>query len=395
MMHFRDPTDKKSSGRQSLTRTVDSFSSTPLSDADSSYVIPSGPRIVCPDNTPHFLLVPAVNPQIVFIDTISSTQKVANWELWDQPALRSGHFRPTSKDLPYSVETVPGGKHLGVVATRLIKAGELVVSEKPTFVLNLLKLDEKYLDDGPMQLSALSLLAPERRDGYMSLYNCFEKEHPPPSGILRTNYLPVDITPTPDVGDACGVKGIFELLCRANHSCSPNVNYFFDFATFSGQFWAVRDIQPGEEICIQYLWLLRTREKRREVGEEYFRFTCQCRICSRSHAESEQGDARRLFIDSLMPDIETPSLANDKLNEDVTIQQLEDAVKYAEEEELFVFIGRIRIAGAKLLIEQQSWVEAGAWARLAKDAFVRSQGPSSYNVKACEGLLEDIRAHTK
>lgn len=289
---------------------------------------------------------------------------------------------------------MPGGKNLGLVATRFIKAGELIISEKPPFVLNLLNLDEDtYMDDGVTQQSALSLLTPQRREGYLSLHNCFGDEYPLTSGILRTNYLPVDVTPTPNVDDPCGVKGIFPHLCRANHSCSPNASYFFDVTTFSGQFWAARDIQPNEEICIQYTWALKGRDRRREVGQEYFRFTCQCSTCTLPEAESKVSDVRRLFIEELLPNVESPALADDKLAQDATIEQVEQAAKYAKEEGLFHFVGRIRFAGAKLLLQQQRWVEAEALGKEAKEAFFRCQGPSSYNVQACDGFLQDIRAH--
>ena len=241
-------TDKESSAQQSLIQENSHDVLTATIIAGVTSVILSDPHIVClaphlGDEAPHFPLISPTQSQVVIINTLSSIQNIAKWKLWDQPHISSSPFQPealpSSHNLPCSVQGIPGSKNLGLVATRFIKAGELIISEKPPFVLNLLNLDEDtYMDDGVTQQSVLSLLTSQCRESYLFLHNCFRDKYPLTSGILRTNYLPVDVTPMPDIDDPCSIKGIFPHLCRVNHSCLPNASYFFDVTTFSGQFWA-------------------------------------------------------------------------------------------------------------------------------------------------------------
>ncbi|KAK0199729.1 hypothetical protein DFS33DRAFT_1267930 [Desarmillaria ectypa] len=62
-----------------------------------------------------------------------------------------------------------------------------------------------------------------------------------------------------------------------NHDCSPNVRKQREGRSM--QFYATRDIEAGEELCISYIDVNDPVEKRREELASEWYFTCLCRRC--------------------------------------------------------------------------------------------------------------------
>lgn len=80
-----------------------------------------------------------------------------------------------------------------------------------------------------------------------------------------------------------GALGVFPNGARLNHSCVPNVHHSFNPTLGKLTVHAVRDIQEGEELVMNYIgsrchfW---PREKRWEYLRSKYGFTCQCEACS-------------------------------------------------------------------------------------------------------------------
>ncbi|KAI1326959.1 hypothetical protein F5Y16DRAFT_373323 [Xylariaceae sp. FL0255] len=78
---------------------------------------------------------------------------------------------------------------------------------------------------------------------------------------------------------------IFLETSRLNHSCDPNVGYHtrierqdrHEQGRWTG--WAMRDIKEGEELCISYIQIYETKEKRQNDLKERWGFDCQCSRC--------------------------------------------------------------------------------------------------------------------
>jgi hypothetical protein len=78
-----------------------------------------------------------------------------------------------------------------------------------------------------------------------------------------------------DVGRLC-----FPSASLFNHSCLPNAWAYTDDKSPSIRIIAIRDIDPGEEICISYLNGGASVEKNRQTLSKQFGFSCQCDQCS-------------------------------------------------------------------------------------------------------------------
>lgn len=87
-----------------------------------------------------------------------------------------------------------------------------------------------------------------------------------------------------------GALGIFPNGARLNHSCVPNVHHAFNPTLGKLTVHAVRDIQEGEELVMNYIgckchfW---AREKRWEYLRSKYGFTCQCEACSDTSKASD------------------------------------------------------------------------------------------------------------
>lgn len=299
-----------------------------------------------------------------------------------------------------------------MVASRAIKTGELILSEMPTFVIRG-TLEEPDLKEGIIHKAAWDLLDPQRREVLLSLSNSFAPEdqaHVP--GIHSTNWYHSSITERVDPEHGLDIHSLYETLSRANHSCSPNTQYTFHWDIFSGQFHALRDIEAGEEISIQYWALLVDWETRQKDLVDHFRFQCTCAPCSFTGEAREQSNRRRDYLCGLSdPPLEygftavdleelsqalngktEPSVAGDGVTREEMLEKIRQGIAYAEEEELFAHIPRMQLWSAALLMQLGKNDEAKEWARKGRDGIARVEGHDSYNTKYWANALRDILA---
>nr|AEE61677.1 unknown [Dendroctonus ponderosae] len=76
--------------------------------------------------------------------------------------------------------------------------------------------------------------------------------------------------------------GLYARQSCANHSCDPNAEISFVHNNYRLSLIALKDIQPGEEICISYLGDCdneRSRHSRRKTLMENYLFACECSKC--------------------------------------------------------------------------------------------------------------------
>ncbi|KAJ7616366.1 hypothetical protein DFH06DRAFT_1012975 [Mycena polygramma] len=360
------------------------------SQVTSGAVVSTEPRIICSDpslaqfDVAHILFIPPQQPQIALVDTLKHCREIAKWPVWRSylPGRREGV--PSEASEPLVVVEDIAGKGRGMVAKALIKAGTLVLSEKPIFVINasVSRSASHTNENGILQDLGISGLAKEKREKFMELKNSFPERNPT-VGRLSTNYLTIDLSPTPDL--ASEVRACFETLSRANHSCMPNANYFFHFPTFSGQFWAMRDIQAGEEITIMYVNILQGTAERQADTQRLYRFVCSCSACNVDETARKRSDVRRRVLGSLSASIDDPSKMSS-----LSFAHLSSALQWATKEECWGQIPRIRMAGIGVLFTERKSQEARIWTQEAKSAFQRIEGPGTDNVKNMAEILRKL-----
>ena len=108
---------------------------------------------------------------------------------------------------------------------------------------------------------------------WMSLADAFAKSDAgkTPVGVFHSNAF----------GKRDGFLGanLYELLCRSNHSCEPNIKAQWH-ADDEVVVAALHDVAQGEELRLSYKHVAGyTTQQRRELLKSEYNFVCTCRLC--------------------------------------------------------------------------------------------------------------------
>jgi SET domain len=116
---------------------------------------------------------------------------------------------------------------------------------------------------------------------YNSLFNATAtlKPNEPLSGIFQTNALPCGANETNLEAQPAYEHGIFVVGSRFNSSCTPNVNAYWNLDSNEMEFRVMRNIEIGEELCIAYCDILKSRDERRKILKQVWNFDCHCDGC--------------------------------------------------------------------------------------------------------------------
>ncbi|KAJ7772050.1 hypothetical protein DFH07DRAFT_913816 [Mycena maculata] len=238
---------------------------------------------------------------------------------------------PTSPT--FRVDAIPG-KGMGLVSTRALKAGDLILSERPLLIIvrgmPVLRpygfTEEQYIQYSFEHLATcvqvcLNRMRPEARAAYMALANSHPKDTCGPiMGILRTNGLCLDGLRPGVENEWKSYSAVCKDISRLNHSCSPNTQPRFDMVSLSYQLFAVRDIAAGEELTYQYTDAARSAAARK-AGLKPYDFVCSCVACKAGPASNARRAAIAAFrasgqawiLDRTLPDDWFPSKCREQL----------------------------------------------------------------------------------
>lgn len=185
------------------------------------------------------------------------------------------------------------GKGMGMVARRKLYPGDLILSEKPLFVM-----PEEVFDSGPEVSEewldrAINRLTCVKRELFMSLSDCRNALDPGYLGRFYTNCMFYDETFTV----------VCPVMARANHSCRPNAEFVDRVDLGVNELRTMYVIEAGEEICINYLAMSEeacdVRDVRREYLRRYYGFQCVCRACTLEDNELEEEEILRETLKEL------------------------------------------------------------------------------------------------
>ncbi|KAJ7608657.1 hypothetical protein FB45DRAFT_805842 [Roridomyces roridus] len=204
-------------------------------------------------------------------------------------------------------------KGFGLFSTRDLKAGQLILSERPllvsargipvcappSFILAQRRQHTLNQLEKAVSFSVNHRMRVKDRDGFMALKNSHLHDGSGPVvGIMRTNGLSLEGLRPGVTDDLKSYNAVCENISRFNHSCSPNVDVRFDIQSFCYQVFAVRDIAAGAELTYSYVPIDRSTAQRNESLEPYD-FVCTCTAC-----QDPESDARRAsLIDAGPPDV--------------------------------------------------------------------------------------------
>lgn len=167
----------------------------------------------------------------------------------------------------YYIKASPG-KGLGMFATRDIRKGTRILSEKPFFTLSNRPRISESDPYAPNDISkAFDRLPASEQRKFMGLH-CPKR----PGCSLGVSIYEAN----------CFEMGSGTCICldasRINHSCVPNAHYSWNSSIQRQTLHAVKDISKDEEITISYCSAIRTLEERKRDLEPYV-FTCSCPAC--------------------------------------------------------------------------------------------------------------------
>lgn len=196
---------------------------------------------------------------------------------------------------PIIFKNLPG-RGVGVVATRLIPSGSIILQEDAIMTLPgppatatlpfLEDLVEGYINCKPETRRRLLTLHAYPRSGHedvvRGLFAGAKPKDQPTQEELDFVWRLYSIFTTNDFDDTDTSKcSLYLEASRFNHSCVPNCDYGHmrngRYSTITIR--TVRDIQPDEELTLTYLINYEPREKRRADTKRGWGFECNCPAC--------------------------------------------------------------------------------------------------------------------
>lgn len=199
------------------------------------------------------------------------------------------------KELAYEISYLPG-KGQCMIARRDMRAGEVIVTEKP--LINMPDSVYSYEDMRDIETwldRHMNRFSSEERIAFFDLADCRTpaltdgKEEKSALGIFFTNDMNFD-------GDAA----VFPIISRANHSCVPNADFVTRGERRVQEIIATSNIAAGEEITLSYLHAASEGSEGKKERQGYTRlwygFQCRCGACSLDGQELILDEAARTRV---------------------------------------------------------------------------------------------------
>ena len=206
---------------------------------------------------------------------------------------------------PWKIVSVEG-KGKGVIATKKIKKGDVVMKEMPV-----LAFDEECYNNNPenltlelqnfgMQLLEQFMKQPEKiQKEILDLHH----EKPEESTVMLKLFDIFNCNKTTVDDVFSSGEAVYLTISRINHSCSPNVLWSHKRSNrMMKEVRALRDIDVGEELCASYLanyYVYATSSERKTVLQQGWKFECKCRVCNLPDDEQEENDKKRMKMKKL------------------------------------------------------------------------------------------------
>ena len=278
-------------------------------------------------------------------------------------------------DVAFEVVELPG-KGKGVVSTRAIQAGELILAEAPAFTTGMRRTE-------PMIAAAVDKLSASDRLIFHSLALSDNKAALGSLlGRMETNGI--------EMASASGAsqQGLFLLGSRFNHSCTPNVARTWDGGLGKERFVASVDIDKGVELEIYYDGLYKRQHERQHELHDKFGFWCKCRACVFTGTELADSDRRRIRIDETRDDL--PQLISQPAR---FVKLAKVALAALEREGLYTGRAAFAYDCFQASVAWSDLEAAKLWAARNLELQKREAGVGSSEYKRIETLKANPRAH--
>ncbi|KZP23668.1 SET domain-containing protein [Athelia psychrophila] len=245
-------------------------------------------------------------------------------------------------------------KGLGAFATRPFHRGDLILAERPLYILRL------------NILAAVENLSEDDRGQFHSLKNG-----------QRCGSAIISIHETNAFAAGDGEIILCPIASRFNHSCSPNARYSWHAPSGHLRIFCLRDIAVGEEICVCYIAARRVygspRSDRQKRLETSHGFVCACTACTLPGSLQNISDTRRSLVNKIWESIPyfPPNQTTNRLREIVRGIHLLEEDGYAADADDFTNDAAAICAG------HSDWESVKYWATKTYQTRVAEFGKDS------------------
>ncbi|GAB1310619.1 SET domain-containing protein 5 [Madurella fahalii] len=307
---------------------------------------------------------------MVLITTARNAYLAANF-----PNLPRSSIEPTA----YYEAEVPG-KGIGLIANRTIRKGEIIFQHLPSLLIQStphLDLEAEVREN--LYQSALDKLPEAAREKFLrqmgdTVYRKVEKNSFRIFMDGKRKYS--------------AHLGIYPDVSRFNHDCRPNVHY--RLANITHTTVAVRDIQPGEELTISYIYGQAVKSER-QTQLKAWGFDCSCSQCTLSSLESAASDARIRQIKELEEEIEQ-KMSKDR-GAGVRPEMGGKLVELYLAERLDAYLAPAYTRAALIYSMFGNEEKAREYAAEAVEALEREYGSHATDIESMRKLAENPKSH--
>ncbi|KAK4194846.1 hypothetical protein QBC40DRAFT_187244 [Triangularia verruculosa] len=272
------------------------------------------------------------------------------------------------------------GKGNGFVADRLIKKGEVIMQRQPSFLVHAdAHIEMKPEVQEKIYQTALSKLSKDAQEKFLAQFG---------DGVrtkIDKNSFRIVVDPSGD--KESGHLGVFVDVSGFNHDCRPNVHYRITNTTHTTV--AVRNIHPGEELTISYIYGIARRSTRQKELQDWG-FECTCSQCTLNSLEMAASDARVKEIKRLEEEIEEKM---SKRGEDIKPEMGGKLVEMYLEEKLFAYLAPTYVRAALIYSMFGNEVKAKEYAEEAVGALTREYGTHAKDIQSMRELAADVKGH--
>lgn len=277
------------------------------------------------------------------------------------------------------------GKGKGLVATRAIARGELILKERPVLrrpdiavagAREIEELNREFTRLPPEQQAAIMELADNSKLGLLAGKSLI--------GIFVTNCL--------GLGSDATENGLFLTISRFNHSCRSNAIFSWSDSNQIESVYAVQDIPVGTEITVSYIRdQFMTVQERQQYLHRVYSFDCTCDLCTLDEAGRRASDRNRLRMKSLHDEIYR-TIAAGRGRKGVKL--VTDLVSLMDTEMIDpATIAAVQYDAVQGCLSAGDLEEASEWAWKAYENYAIAVGPDSDEALRMKGYAENPKSH--
>ncbi|KAH8921772.1 hypothetical protein BT69DRAFT_1243872 [Atractiella rhizophila] len=287
-------------------------------------------------------------------------------------------------DTPYIIVAMQDrGGGMGVVASRAIEAGTLLMSETP--IISFSSSEAQGLSPSQAEQfvqGQFDVLSSADQLKVMELSNAWEghKELPSLLGILQTNAM-----------QAAGKTSLFPTIARINHACAGSANavYHWNESVNKQEIRVVKRLAEGQEVFLSYWDSKKVRDERQRYLQAMYGFTCSCRTCSLSTSESKLSDERLVTIQTLKGRL--GSWISDSISGKDAISLIEGIVELMHKEDINYELGQLYADATRVAASHSDYDATKHYANLSTHHFALEIGTDATETRNSLVVAEEPR----